>query len=195
MPESSPSKTSPDRGPVPAAYRQALASAPRGVQGGVHVADLEQESAVVFLIGMRINRLRRVRSWWPVFVAMPRMLAELGSTPGSGLLGFRAYWSGRVFLVVQYWRSMEELGRYARDPKLLHQPAWAAFNRTGAGSGDVGIFHETYEVPRAGVESLYGNMPAFGLAGAHRSVPRAAGRRTRAQDHLGQADPDYVEAS
>ena len=32
---------------------------------------------VVFLIGMRINKLWKVRTWLPVFVAMPRMLREL----------------------------------------------------------------------------------------------------------------------
>ncbi|HEX6875944.1 MAG TPA: DUF4188 domain-containing protein [Nocardioidaceae bacterium] len=180
---------------VPAAYRKAAENAPRGIQGGVFVADVAADHAVVFVIGMRINRWRRVRSWMPVFVAMPKMLRELQDRPGSGLLGARTYWSGRVFLVVQYWASVEALGRYARDAGQSHQPAWVAFNRAAAGSGDVGIFHETYEVPRAGVESLYGNMPEFGLAAAHASIPRARTRRSRAQDHMGQRDPEYVEAS
>jgi hypothetical protein len=30
---------------------------------------------VVFLIGMRVNRLWRPDQWWPVFAAMPGMLA------------------------------------------------------------------------------------------------------------------------
>ena len=30
------------------------------------------EGTVVFLIGMRINDLRRVREWLPVFMAMPK---------------------------------------------------------------------------------------------------------------------------
>ena len=36
---------------------------------------------VVFLIGMRINKLWKVRKWLPVFVAMPRMLRELEARP------------------------------------------------------------------------------------------------------------------
>jgi hypothetical protein len=180
---------------VPAAYRGAADSAPRGVQGGSYVADLESDHAVVFVIGMRINRWRRVRRWLPVFGAMPRMLRELQKQPDSGLLAARTYWSGRVFLVVQYWRSVEALGRYARDADQSHQPAWAAFNRAVAPTGDVGIFHETYEVPRSGVESLYGNMPPFGLGLAHGAVPRSAGRRSHAQDRMGQQDPTFVEAS
>ena len=73
---------------------------------------------------------------------------------------------------VQYWRSAEHLGRFARDPEMLHQPAWAAFNRAGAGTGDVGIWHETFLVPAANIESLYGNMPEHGLGAALGSEPR-----------------------
>ena len=179
---------------VPAPYRSAVARSPKGVLGGQHIARLQGEEAAVFLIGMRVNRWRAVRSWWPVFVAMPRMLTELESRPDSGLLAVRTFWSGRVFLTVQYWRSAEDLGRYARDPQLLHHPAWSTFNRAAAGTGDVGIFHETYVVTPDSVETLYGNMPPFGLALAHEAVPRGAGRRSRAQDKLGQQDPELVEA-
>jgi hypothetical protein len=35
------------------------------------------EGTVVFLIGMRINSLRRIREWWAPFMAMPKMIAEL----------------------------------------------------------------------------------------------------------------------
>ena len=135
----------------------------------------------MFLIGMRVNRWRRVRSWWPAFVGMPRMLAELQKHPEAGLIGARTYWAGRNFLNVQYWRSAEQLGRYARDPKLAHQPAWGNHNRRAARTGDVGIWHESFVVPAASIESLYANMPPFGLGAALGAVPRAAARRTRAQ--------------
>lgn len=39
---------------------------------------------VVFLIGMRINRLWKVHKWLPVARAMPRMLAELAAAPEHG---------------------------------------------------------------------------------------------------------------
>lgn len=172
----------------PRGYAGAEQAAPRGVRGGLSVAELDGEEVVVFLIGMRVNRLRRVRSWWPVVTAMPRMLAELGSRPDLGLLGARSYWSGRTLMVVQYWRSMAQLGAYARDPELAHRPAWAAFNARAAAGADVGIWHETYRVDAADVESLYGNMPAFGLAAATRVIPRARRRRPRAADALGQVE-------
>ncbi len=183
---------------VPRPYVGADRAAPKGVQGGSYTArspetvDGDEGSVVVFLIGMRINRWRRVRTWWPVFVGMPKMLRELAARPEVGLLGVSTYWAGRNFVTVQYWRSAEHLGRFARDPEMLHQPAWAAFNRAGAGTGDVGIWHETFLVPTANIESLYGNMPEYGLGAALGSEPRGNHGRTSAQDEMGQQDPEYV---
>lgn len=152
------------------------------VHPGRFAADLDDE-VVVFLIGTRINRLRAVRSWAPVVAAMPRMLRELLSAPELGLLDARTYVSGRVVLVVQYWTSVDHLQRFATDPDHHHLPAWRAYNRrVAAHPGDVGIFHETYRVAAGGYESLYGDMPRFGLAAAARHVPadrlgRSARRR------------------
>ncbi len=85
---------------------------------------------VVFLIGMRINRFRRVSKWLPVFFAMPRMLRELERTPEAGLLGAGLYMgSPRRPLVVQYRRSFEHLEAYARSRDATHWPAWVAFNK------------------------------------------------------------------
>ena len=178
---------------VPRAYVGSAESVPKGVRGGQYVADPPGGEVVVFLIGMRVNRWRRVRSWWPVFTAMPRMVKELSGSD-RGLLGAHTYWSGRVFLVVQYWRSAAELGAYARDASLSHAPAWGAFNKDTAAGGDVGIFHETDLVPAAAVESLYGNMPEFGLAAAVGSVARGAKRgRSAAHQALDASEPDYVD--
>jgi len=62
---------------------------------------------VVFLIGMRFNKLWKVHRWAPVMMAMPRMLDELRRQPELGLLGVDA-WLGRTLLMVQYWRSFHE---------------------------------------------------------------------------------------
>jgi hypothetical protein len=180
---------------VPRAYRGADRRAPRGVVGGSYTAAAPQDTVVVFLIGMRVNRWRRVRSWWPAFTGMPRMLAELGKHPDAGLLHAQTYWAGRNFLVVQYWRSLEDLGRYARDPQLAHQPAWSRHNRRAAADADVGIWHESYLVPADSIESLYGNMPPFGLGAALGVVRRGQRGRTTAVSRLGQEDPEYVAAS
>lgn len=178
---------------VPRGYEGASERAPHGVVGGQVVAQVETEDPVLFVIGMRVNRWRRVRTWWPVFVAMPRMLKELEHSD-AGLLNAHVLWAGRVFLVMQYWRSAEELGAYARNPGFRHAPAWGAFNKRAAGRGDVGIFHETYVVPRDRIESLYGNMVPFGLAKAHGAVDRASRSAvTVAHERLDTTEPEYVE--
>ena len=38
---------------------------------------------------MRINKPWKPAKWWPVFVAMPRMLSYLQNHPEKGLLGYR----------------------------------------------------------------------------------------------------------
>ncbi len=55
----------------------------RGVVAGRYTAEFP-EGTVIFLIGMRINRLRAISDWLPVVRAMPKMLAGLGRQPERG---------------------------------------------------------------------------------------------------------------
>ncbi|KUL26165.1 DUF4188 domain-containing protein [Streptomyces regalis] len=130
---------------------------------------------VVLLIGMRINRFWAVHHWFPVALAMPRMLRELQKAPERGLLGHVLLTaSPRTYYVVQYWESKEKLYAYATSPDMLHHRAWAIFNRKereGKARGHVGLWHEAYVVPEGSYESVYVDMPAFGLAAAHGQVP------------------------
>lgn len=129
------------------------------------------EDFVVFLIGMRINKFWRVWDWLPAFIVMPRMLRELEVDPDSGLLGYRMIPGLRNFAVVQYWRSAKELQEYAFDRDRLHFPAWGRFNRTSGDSGAVGIWHETYLISANKYETVYNNMPPFGLGTVGECVP------------------------
>jgi hypothetical protein len=139
------------------------------------------EPFVVFLIGMRIHSLWRVWEWLPVFLAMPRMLREL--TRADGLLGSRTKPGLRNWMVVQYWRSFEDLEAYAIDPDAEHRPAWRRYDDELADSGAVGIWHETYLIAPDGYETVYNNMPDHGLGEVGRLVP-ASGRRARAGSRL-----------
>lgn len=146
------------------------------IQGG-RFTDGHRDGMVVFLIGMRINRWRAVRTWWRTLAAMPRMLRELSQDPESGLLGYRLLLGAGGPYVVQYWRDMDALLAYAHDPDQEHRPAWREFNvRARTSRGAVGIWHETYAVPAGAHESMYVNMPVTGLAAATSHVP--VGRRT-----------------
>ena len=162
------------------------------VHKGRYTAQIEGDF-VVFLIGMRFNQIFLIHKWLPVVRAMPRMLKELFQHPELGMLEARTFLSGRTLMVMQYWRSFEQLHAYAHARDKDHLPAWAEFNRRIGGNGAVGIFHESYLVPAGGYECVYANMPRFGLARAGEMVP-AVGRLQTAKSRLGEvpveATPD-----
>ena len=137
------------------------------------------DEIVVFIIGMRINKPWKVRSWWPVFTAMPRMLRYLQRHPDKGLLGYHMAFSPHPG-VVQYWRTFDHLERFARDPSDPHLEPWRRFNRLARESADVGIWHETYRVRTDSIETIYTGMPAYGLAAATASMPVRPGRSSAA---------------
>ena len=150
-------------------------------------ADPEGE-IVVFLIGMRLNRLWKFWKWFPVLQAMPKMLAELDAHKELGLLSVRPHFGLRNLWVLQYWKSAAHLHAYAHAQDKVHLPAWQAFNRTIGTSGDVGIWHETYVVPAGNLESIYVNMPRFGLGLAAELFP-AKGARASAARRLAAMQP------
>ena len=137
---------------------------------------------VVFLIGLRINSLLKVQKWLPLIRAMPRMLDELSRQPERGFL-HAEMWFARTTLMVQYWRSMEQLLAYAKNPNAQHLPAWQAFNRSIGTDGSVGIGHETYAITPRCHESVYMNMQPFGLGRAG-TLEAASGRRQSAAGRL-----------
>jgi hypothetical protein len=144
-------------------------SAAVGVHRGRFTAQLPDDF-VVFLIGMRVNRPLKVREWVPIFLAMPKMLRWLDQHPEAGLLNWQFSWI-RGPAILQYWRSFEDLNRFARADGVPHLPAWKAFNQAVRGSGDVGIWHETYKVRSGDYECIYVNMPQGGLAAAGSHLP------------------------
>jgi hypothetical protein len=137
---------------------------------------------VVFLIGMRINNPVMVHRWVPVARAMLRMLKELRQRKELGFM-HSEMWLSRTILLVQYWRSLEQLLAYARNKDAEHLSAWRAFNERAATDGSVGIWHETYVISPGNYENVYVNMPPFGLAKAGNVQP-ATGRRQTAVDRL-----------
>jgi hypothetical protein len=144
-----------------------------------------EEPFVVFLIGMRVNRIFDLR-WIRVARAMPPMLAELKRTPDLGLLHIEPFFYWRGVGILQYWRSFEHLHAYAHARDAHHLPAWAEFNRRIGADGSVGIWHETYVVGAGQFESVYANMPRFGLASAVNHVS-VTGRLDSARGRIGKS--------
>ena len=141
------------------------------------------EDVVVFLIGMRINQWWAIHKWFPVFLAMPGMIRELSMNKNLGCLSMENFFSLRTTLLIQYWRSPEDLHSYAHGK--THLTAWKNFNKKVANNRAVGIYHETYVLPSSKYESIYGNMPVFGLAkalGHHVITPHSNSFKKRLHD-------------
>jgi hypothetical protein len=137
-----------------------------------------EDQVVVFLIGMRINKVWKVWKWLPVFLAMPKMIRELYEHPELGMLAARGHFGLRNISVLQYWKSAKHLIDYAHAKNQVHLPAWQAFNQRIGSNGDVGIWHETYVASKGNVESLYVNMPRYGLGTFGNVFPAKGGRST-----------------
>lgn len=146
------------------------------------------EPLVVFLVGMRITRFWRVREWWPVFRAMPRMLRELSRERERGCLGYRlCLGPPREIFVVQYWSGLEPLMAYAAATDGEHRPAWAELNRRLRSGSRIGFWHETFAVPAGSAESVYLNVPPSGLGAATELIP-VAGRGDGLRQRLRSAE-------
>lgn len=154
------------------------------VIGARMTAEMEGEF-VVFLIGLRINKVWKPHKWIPAFLAMPRMLKELKDHPESGFLGYTT--AGTT--IIQYWRSFEQLETYARARDKEHWPAWLDFNRrVGADRSDLGIWHETYIIKPGHYEAIYSGMPPHGLGKVGKLVS-ATGAKEAARSRLTAALP------
>ena len=101
---------------------------------GRHTARIEGDF-VVFLIGMRINRLLQVHKWttrccW----RCPRCSPSSNAARNWGLLHVESFLGGRDYHrpVLALVRADCTIMAHGRD--LAHLPAWAAFNRRARGN-------------------------------------------------------------
>ena len=140
----------------------------KDVRQGRWSADIKGDF-VVFLIGARLDLRHPVRSLRDLggMRGMPYMLKHLTEHPEKGLLGYDTY---GMTMNVQYWRSFEDLERFADDADAPHVPAWRNYWRRVGRDPRSGIWHETYLVRAGEYEAVYGNMPPHGLGKAARLV-------------------------
>jgi hypothetical protein len=147
---------------------------------------------VVFMIGARFNKPWKLfKNLW-FLNTMPKMLKELEKKPEMGLLGYRQTIGGGGTTVIQYWRSFEQLEAWSRSKDSTHFPNWVKFNKRIGSNGDFGIWHETYKVRAGEYESIYNNMPAFGLGKAGILVPATGYRSTAAGRITGTEEAEAV---
>jgi hypothetical protein len=154
----------------------------------------------LFLIGLRIHKPWRFGLVGAAVSAMPRMIAELeknkaaagrGEEESLGYLGSRYTVHLSGVTTIQWWRSTEDIYAYANAGQREHRPAWVEFYRLAKANPDaLTIWHETYQVPPGGAESVYVGPRPFGLADVAGSVPvgrRGETARQRLGGHVAKA--------
>lgn len=129
---------------------------------------------MIYINGMRLNRLRALPKYIRAGLAAGRMFEELAADPDSGFLGYLpAYMGLRSGAAIQYWRSLEDIRRFAQDPDGPHAPAWQWYDDEVGDSGDLGFWAELYVVRDGSFETFYRNVPPLGLGEHGTLVPLA----------------------
>lgn len=148
----------------------------KDIRVGRWTAEIEGDF-VVFLIGARFSKLKPWQSIADLGgrKGMGHMLEYLTQHPEKGLLGYQM----GLPVIVQYWRSFDHLEAFAKDTEDPHLEPWRQFWRRVGKSGRTGIWHETYLVRAGEYETIYGNMPPFGLGKASTLVKASEASHAR----------------
>jgi len=119
-----------------------------------HTVNLSEfPDLVVIYLGMRVNMIMGLKT---LFGFGPKISNSVNAKP-EGLLRHENFLLSLLpphAGMRQYWRSFDDLERWARsDP---HRQWWKQFLRD---SGGTGFWHETYCM-RGGMEAVYDDIPA-----------------------------------
>jgi hypothetical protein len=141
----------------------------RGLLKGRKCAKKKDGSSfVVFLLGAKLNHpFKLAGDAASVGKAMQEMQKELEEHPEYGCLGTENYVGsnddGSTLLTVQYWKSADDLQKYASSSSNEHYSPWKNYLRVFKKSDDVGLWHETFIVKDANYEAVYVNCPSLHL--------------------------------
>ena len=132
------------------------------------------------LVAHRLSAWRFVRDYGQaVETASATAVAERAGLLGSERI---ANGWGRVGFL-QYWASFESLDAWSHRPP--HSEWWRkALDRLRV-KADIGVYHETFVVPRRNVESISIDCPPVGLSGFG-ILSDPVGPKTSARDRLGR---------
>ena len=122
---------------------------PEPLAGGSHVAALwEHPTLCIGLFGAQFHTPEGQRLYEEAGI-QPEMDAALQAARSEGLLLNRTVMTPEGPLLIQYWRSYEDLDRWART---LPHTRWWKWLMENVGNG-VGFYHEVYQVRTA--EAIY----------------------------------------
>jgi hypothetical protein len=114
--------------------------------------------------------------------AIDRSAAE-ALTSDAGLLHSERFSLGRGHSgVLQYWRGFDHLEAWLRKPP--HAEWWREAVERMRTRGDLGIYHETFLVPRDRIETIYLDCTPAGLA-VFGTSGEPVGTMTTARGRLG----------
>ena len=129
---------------------------------------------VIYINGMRLNKLRAIHKYLRAGLKAAKMFERLEADPDSGFLGYQPAFMGlRTGAAIQYWRSLDDIRRFAQDPDDLHVPAWMWYNSAVDSGGGVGFWAELYVIEDGNYETFFRNMPPIGLGSVGEFVPMA----------------------
>ena len=149
------------------------------------IATLPESVAELCLVrlGLQVRRWSALAYASRVGRAIDRS-AEQAIREGAGLLHSERFAMGwRHFGVLQYWRAFDDLEQWSRRPP--HAEWWREAVDRMRKRGDFGVYHETFLVPRAGIESIYLNCSPVGMA-AFGEAGEPVGKMTTSRDRLGR---------
>lgn len=133
-----------------------------------------EEPFVVFIFGMRINNILLFWLWIPFLIRLIGMVSRLRKFRKSGMMNANLFFSGMGLGVMQYWESFDKLEDFAKDNNDIHMANHRKYKKSVGKAGLVGIWHETYLVEHDKFETMYFNIPKWGLAKAtnhHIEIP------------------------
>jgi hypothetical protein len=135
------------------------------------------------LVARKLSAIRFVR-WYGRNIDRS---AREAIVAGTGLLRSERFafgWGHLGFL--QYWSGFEALDDWSH--RAPHAEWWRAAAERMRTKGDVGVYHESFLVPRANVESIYLDCPPVGLASFGLTAD-PVGPKTTARDRLRRRTP------
>jgi len=134
-------------------------------------------------LGIQIRSVRALLPAWRLARAIDRSAAEAIRSAAGLLHSERFSLSWTHFGVWQYWQSFEELEAWSHRPP--HSEWWRQVLERMRTRGDLGVYHETFLVPRDRLESIYLDCAPVGLA-TFGTLGEPVGAMTASRGRLGR---------
>ncbi len=141
------------------------------------------EELCLIRLGIQARRLAALPYVRRLARAIDQAAAEAIASSGGLLHSERFLIRWNHFGVLQYWKDFDALEAWShRSP---HSEWWRGLVDRARTKGDVGVYHETYLVPRRNIESIYLDCQAVGLSAFGTSAD-SVGALTTGRDRLGR---------